>query len=342
MQKINIENTQQENYQVRESYRNLRTNIFLSGRDTKVVMLTSCGPNEGKSTVAMNLASSIADGGKKVLFIDCDLRKSVLVGRYKVKKGVKGLTHFLSGQNTLEEVTYSTNVENMDVILAGPVPPNPAELLDSPLFKETVKDMREQYDYVIIDTPPLGSVIDAAIVATVSDGAVLVIAANQVSYKFAQNVMEQLKKTKVKIIGSVLNKVDLTENGYYGRYYGRYYGKYYGSYYGNYHSEESSDNSFEKAKEEAKKNTTVHKNTSKPSTAANVKNAKKTAAGSVGSVAARKNSRVNNTTNKTIPNKTTLDKPGTVNGVPLKKRSNRTEEFEGDFLLDMDFDDDNK
>lgn len=118
MQKINIENAQQDNYQVRESYRNLRTNIFLSGKDTKVVMFTSCGPNEGKSTVTMNLASSIADGGKKVLFIDCDLRKSVLVGRYRVKKGIKGLTHFLSGQNTLEEVIYSTNVENMDVILA--------------------------------------------------------------------------------------------------------------------------------------------------------------------------------------------------------------------------------
>ena len=166
MQKINIENAQQDNYQVRESYRNLRTNIFLSGKDTKVVMFTSCGPNEGKSTVTMNLASSIADGGKKVLFIDCDLRKSVLVGRYRVKKGIKGLTHFLSGQNTLEEVIYSTNVENMDVILAGPVPPNPAELLDSPLFKDTVKEMREKYDYVIIDTPPLGSVIDAAIVAS--------------------------------------------------------------------------------------------------------------------------------------------------------------------------------
>ena len=148
MQKINIENAQQDNYQVRESYRNLRTNIFLSGKDTKVVMFTSCGPNEGKSTVTMNLASSIADGGKKVLFIDCDLRKSVLVGRYRVKKGIKGLTHFLSGQNTLEEVIYSTNVENMDVILAGPVPPNPAELLDSPLFKDTVKEKMELFGSV--------------------------------------------------------------------------------------------------------------------------------------------------------------------------------------------------
>ena len=325
MQRINIENTQQDNYQVRESYRNLRTNIFLSGKDTKVVMFTSCGPNEGKSTVTMNLASSIADGGKKVLFIDCDLRKSVLVGRYRVKKGVKGLTHFLSGQNTLEEVIYSTNVENMDVILAGPVPPNPAELLDSPLFKETIQQMREKYDYVIVDTPPLGSVIDAAIVATVSDGAVLVIAANQISYKFAQNVMEQLKKTKVKIIGSVLNKVDLSENGY----YGKYYGKYYGNYYGNYNSEQSPDKSFERAKEASARNNERKKaaNNQAPQ-----RKGSRPAAGSVGSVAARKSAH----------NASVSGKPDSVNGVPLKKRSNRTEEYEGDFLLDMDFDDNKK
>lgn len=341
MQKINIENAQQDNYQVRESYRNLRTNIFLSGKDTKVVMFTSCGPNEGKSTVTMNLASSIADGGKKVLFIDCDLRKSVLVGRYRVKKGIKGLTHFLSGQNTLEEVIYSTNVENMDVILAGPVPPNPAELLDSPLFKDTVKEMREKYDYVIIDTPPLGSVIDAAIVATVSDGAVLVIAANQVSYKFAQNVMEQLKKTKIKIIGSVLNKVDLSENGYYGKHYGKYYGKYYGSYYGNYHSEQSPDKSFEKAKEaSAAKNSGSRSGSSSSSrTSSSSKNGKKPVAGSVGSVAARKNSHAQSSGGN---KNNTANKPGSVNGVPLKKRGSRTEEYDGDFLLDMDFDDDNK
>ena len=307
MQTINIETNQQDDYQVRESYRNLRTNIFLSGKDTKVVMFTSCGPNEGKSTVTMNLASSIADGGKRVLFIDCDLRKSVLVGRYRVKKGVKGLTHFLSGQNTLEEVIYQTNVPDMDVILAGPVPPNPSELLDSPLFKETVRQMREKYDYVIIDTPPLGSVIDAAIVAQVCDGAVLVIAANQVSYKFAQNVMGQLKKTKVKIIGSVLNKVDLSENGYDGRYYGKYYGKYYGSYYGHYNSEESPDKSFEKARNasSARKNTN---NASKPV---------KRQAGSVGEVAARKKANV----------------AGNNTGVRKKPSA---DEFDGDFLMDYD------
>ena len=138
-------------------------------------------------------------------------------------------------------------------------------------------------------------------------GAVLVIAANQVSYKFAQNVMGQLKKTKIKIIGSVLNKVDLSENGYYGRYYGKYYGKYYGSYYGHYNSEESPDKSFEKARKasSARKNTN---NASKPV---------KRQAGSVGEVAARKkaNAAGNNT------------------GVRKKPSA---DEFDGDFLMDYD------
>ena len=152
-----------------------------------------------------------------------------------------------------------------------------------------------------------GSVIDAAIVAQVCDGAVLVIAANQVSYKFAQNVMGQLKKTKVKIIGSVLNKVDLSENGYYGRYYGKYYGKYYGSYYGHYNSEESPDKSFEKARNasSARKNTN---NASKPV---------KRQAGSVGEVAARKKANV----------------AGNNTGVRKKPSA---DEFDGDFLMDYD------
>lgn len=234
MEMLNIEKLKQSDFQSKESYKNLRTNIMLSGKENKVIMLTSCSPNEGKSTVSFNVALSMAESGKKVLFLDLDLRKSVLVGRYKIRKAIKGITHYLSGQSQLSEVVYKTNCDGLHVIFSGPVPPNPAELLDSPDFRNMMKMMKEEYDYVIVDTPPLGSVIDAAIVAQSCDAAVLVVAANSVSYKFAQNVMEQLKKTKIRIIGAVLNKVDLSENGYYGKYYGRYYGKYYGKYYGNY------------------------------------------------------------------------------------------------------------
>ena len=223
---INIERLRKLDYRGNEAYKNLRTNIQLCGSDIKVIMLTSTTPNEGKSSVSFNLAVSLAEAGKKVIFIDADLRKSVLVGRYKINKSVKGLTHFLSGLNKFEEVMYATNVNNLHVVLSGPVAPNPTELLGNKTFKTLIKVLRESYDYVIIDTPPLGSVIDSAIVAQECDGTVFVISANSVSYKYAQKAVEQINKTDCKILGAVLNKVDINNNAYYGKYYGKYYGEY--------------------------------------------------------------------------------------------------------------------
>ena len=165
MQTINIERLRKLDYRANEAYKNLRTNIQLCGSDIKVIMLTSTTPGEGKSTVSFNLAVSLAEAGKKVIFIDADLRKSVLVGRYKINTSVKGLTHFLSGINKFEEVMYATNVENFNVVFSGPVPPNPTELLGNKVFKTLIKVLRDLYDYIIIDTPPIGSVIDSAIVA---------------------------------------------------------------------------------------------------------------------------------------------------------------------------------
>ena len=226
MAAINIEGIRKLDYRSNEAYKNLRTNIQLCGSDVKVIMVTSATPNEGKSSVSFNLAVSLAESGKKVIFIDADLRKSILVGRYKINKSVKGLTHFLSGICKFEEVMYATNVENLLTVFSGPVPPNPSELLGNKTFKLLIKTLRETYDYVIIDTPPLGNVIDSAIVAQECDGAIFVIAANTISYKFIQNTMVQLKKTDCKILGAVLNKVDMSESGYYSKYYGKYYGKY--------------------------------------------------------------------------------------------------------------------
>ena len=131
METINIEKLKRTDYQSQESYKNLRTNIMLSGKENRVIMFTSCSPNEGKSTVSFNLALSMAESGKKVLFLDLDLRKSVLVGRYKIRKAIKGVTHYLAGQCDLSEVIYHTNNTGLDMVLSGPVPPNPAELLDS-------------------------------------------------------------------------------------------------------------------------------------------------------------------------------------------------------------------
>lgn len=229
MQEVTI-NVKKADFRMEESYKNLRTNIQLCGSENCIILFTSCSPNEGKSSVSFNIARSMAEVGKRTLFVDADLRKSVLLGRYRVSGNIKGLTHYLSGQCKLEDIIYATQYERLHMIFSGVVPPNPAELLDSKLFKNIISAFKSHYHYVIIDTPPLGNVIDAAIVAQVSDGAVLVLGAGDISRKFAQITLEQLNKTGCKVLGAVLNKVDLRENGYYGKYYGKYYGDYYGNY----------------------------------------------------------------------------------------------------------------
>ena len=227
MKKIKM-NFEKNDYRTDESYKTLRTNIEFSGVDTKVIAVTSCTPEEGKSTVTIELARSLAESGKRVLFIDADLRRSVLCGRYEIGHDVKGLSHFLSGKSLANEITYQTELEQLVMIFSGVIPPNPAELLGQSRFAGLVSSARKVYDYIIIDTPPLGSVIDAAIVAKVCDAAVLVIEANVISYKYARTVKAQLEKSGCPILGAVLNKVDMKQNKYYGKYYEKYYGKYYG------------------------------------------------------------------------------------------------------------------
>lgn len=224
METVSINKITKKNFQLEEAYKTLRSNIQFSGSDIKVIGFTSSQPDEGKSSVSLNLAVSLAELGKKVMFIDGDLRKSVLLGRYRINKPIKGLTHYLSGLNSLNQVIYSANMDNLHLIFSGQIPPNPSELLNGDIFSDLITDLRKEYDYIIIDTPPLGAVIDAAIIAQKCDGMILVIESNTISYKFAQKVKEQLDKTETKILGAVLNKVDMSDSGYYGKYYGKYYG----------------------------------------------------------------------------------------------------------------------
>jgi len=142
MLQINLEKVKKLDFRSNEAYKSLRTNIQFCGKDVKEICFTSCMPNEGKSNVSFNLATSFAESGKKVIFVDADLRKSVIVGRYKPDHGVMGLTHYLSGQNEFEEVRYTSNIENLDVVFTGPVPPNPAELLGSECFIELLQRLR--------------------------------------------------------------------------------------------------------------------------------------------------------------------------------------------------------
>lgn len=237
MQEVNLVFDKKVDYRVKEAYKTLRTNVEFCGGDIKVIAITSCTPNEGKSSIAMELARSFAEAGNRVLLIDADMRKSVLVGRYKTGGVRLGLSHCLVRKDSYEDVACRTNVAGLDMIFSGPVPPNPSELLGSDKFTEILIDARQNYDYIIVDTPPLGSVIDAAVVAKNCDGTMLILESNAISYRFAQRVKDQLDKAGSRILGVVLNKVEMSSRGYYG-HYGRYYGKYYGKYYGRYGGED--------------------------------------------------------------------------------------------------------
>lgn len=217
-QKVIMTDVRKKDYFYEEAIKTLRTNIQFTGKNVRTIMFTSCLPNEGKSDVAFQLAQEIGNMGKRVLLIDADIRRSVYINRYKVKEKVNGLSQYLSGQLAKEFLIYQTNYLNVNMIFSGPIAPNPSELLEEDAFSDLMKEFRDVYDYIILDTPPLGSVTDAAIVAKECDGAVLVIESERVSYKLAQKVKEQLEKTGCKILGAVLNKVNIEKDKYYQKY----------------------------------------------------------------------------------------------------------------------------
>lgn len=206
-------------YFTREAYKSLRTNISFCGEDIKVICLTSCEQNEGKSTISLEVSKSLAEINKKVLLIDADLRKSVMLSKNTNESGLPGLSQYLAGHVSLEEVIYATQENNLDIIFSGQYPPNPSELLNNKKFKEMLEYGREIYDYVIIDTPPLGLVIDAAIVAKECDGAAIVIAKDNVKISQARSVKDQIEKSGCKIIGTVLNEVTRKKHTIADRYY---------------------------------------------------------------------------------------------------------------------------
>lgn len=228
-QAVVLKHIEPEDYQYKEAMKTLRTNIQFSGNNIRTIMFTSSLPNEGKSDINFHAAASMAQLGKKVLLIDADIRKSVLVARYQPDRVVDGLSQYLSGQKKVEEIIYTTNVPGLSVVFSGPYSPNPAELLEGNLFQALLEKARQEYDYIFIDTPPMGSLIDGAVIARNCDGALIVIESGVISYRILQRVKGQLEKSGCRILGAVLNKVDVQQNSYY--YYGKY-GRYkrYGDY----------------------------------------------------------------------------------------------------------------
>ena len=224
-QKVTITDSKKLNYYYEEAMKTLRTNIQLAGRKIKSILFTSTCPHEGKSELSFQLAKEFAKLGKSVVLVDADIRKPPYVGKQKIKQDILGLSHYLCGQVPMERICYHTNFENMDIIFSGTVSPNPSELLEDSLFTELLEALKQRYDYVLVDSPPIGSVIDAAIIAKQCDGAVFVVESETTSHKFAKRALTQLEKTGCRILGAVLNKVDYKKEKYYGKYDDYYYGE---------------------------------------------------------------------------------------------------------------------
>ena len=230
MQQVKL-NKRELPYDVNEAMKLLRTNLQFYGKDKKVILLTSTVADEGKSTVSMNLCTSLAQLGSRVLLIDADMRKSVLASQaLQGARDLPGLSYLLAARSSLEEVLLATDVQDFHLILAGRVPPNPTELLSNPRMEKLIEICRNEYDYVIVDCPPINLVVDAAIVAPMCGGIIMVVNSGSIPYRMAQNAVRQLEATGTPILGAVLNMVEKKNDKYY--YRKGYYQKYYGDYYG--------------------------------------------------------------------------------------------------------------
>lgn len=203
-----------------EYYNALRTNIQLSGNNLQVISITSVKPGEGKSTTSTNIAWAFARAGYKTLLVDADIRNSVMSGVFKSREKITGLTEFLSGTTDLSHGLCDTNVENLFVVQAGSISPNPTALLQSENFSTMIDTLRKYFDYIIVDTAPIGIVIDAAIITQKCDASVLVTAAGEVNRKDVQKAKGQLEQTNKPFLGVVLNKFNTSAEKYgsYGEY----------------------------------------------------------------------------------------------------------------------------
>lgn len=206
--------------QISEAYRTLRTNIQFTGVDSQIrkLLITSAGRREGKSTTVANLAVSMAQAGKSVLVIDADLRNP---SQHKLfgLDNKQGLSIALLQNQDYQTYFRDTAVSGVRVLTGGFIPPNPAELVGSNRMKRLLAEATEQFDIVLIDTPPIIAVTDAAILAQEVDGVVLVMASGEVNKEYAKLAKELLDKVGAKILGAVLNKMDMKASGYYCYYH---------------------------------------------------------------------------------------------------------------------------
>lgn len=206
---------------ISEQYRTIRTNIDFASVDQKIhsLLVTSSGPGEGKSMTAANLAVVYAQQGKKVLLIDADLRKPTVHYTFRLDN-LRGLSNILVGENTFNDVVHSSDVDHLDVMTCGPIPPNPSELLASKKMEKLLEELKASYDLIIFDTPPVLAVTDAQVLANIVDGTLLVVRSKHTEIEGAQKAVEALKPAKAKLLGTVLNDRMKKQSNYY-YYYGK-------------------------------------------------------------------------------------------------------------------------
>ena len=208
---------------ISEQYRAIRTNIEYSNVDqnTKTILVTSSDKNEGKTTTVSNLAVSFANLNKKVLLIDCDLRNASIHKMFKINN-IYGLTDILAKDRAVDKCIQETELENLYVLTAGATPPNPAEILSSEKMKNLIEDLKNIYDYIFIDTPPIGLVTDAGVLSSFTDGVVLVVKSESVEKKYLEETKKKLDAVDARILGAILNSYKSEQKDY--NYYS-YYGK---------------------------------------------------------------------------------------------------------------------
>lgn len=215
---------------VAESCRTIRTNLSFLASEAPLdtILITSPGPREGKTTTSLSIGSVMAQAGTRVLVVDSDMRRPRIHRTFGVSAS-PGLSNMLIDGALAEDVIRPTQIPNLDVLPSGPVPPNPAELMESPRFREVIEELKSRYDRVIFDSPPITPVTDAAVISSLVDGVLLVVRANATRRELLRRAIEQLAAVNADILGSVVNDIDITRRttGYYYYYY-RQYGQYYG------------------------------------------------------------------------------------------------------------------
>jgi len=223
MAEINLITQYNKKSPISEAYRAIRTNLQFAGagKPLKLISFTSATPSEGKSTTVSNLAIVMAQNEKNVLLIDCDMRKPVQHKYFELPN--RGLSNYIATGAKLDTVIQKGVLPHLDILPSGPVPPNPSELLSSAKMEEILHTVREKYDYVLLDMPPVLPVTDAAVLSSKVDGVVLILSSGDISPEEANRTKAQLEQGGANILGVILNKVPTQRGHGYGQYYYYYY-----------------------------------------------------------------------------------------------------------------------